>query len=80
MSLTRSRYSWLIGSALICSLDSPLLIDADSLSMSVADAVTVTFSETPWIPSSALTTVSVASWTCAFRVTVCIPDRVKVTV
>ncbi len=48
--------------------------------MSVADAVTVTVSDTPWTPSSASTTVSCESWTCAFRVTVSMPESVKVTV
>ena len=58
----------------------PLLIDADSLSISVADAVTVTSSDTPCTPNSPSTMVSIDSWTSAWRVAVCIPESVNVTV
>ena len=57
----------------------PLLIVAVLGSIRLAVAVTVTVSLTPCTDSVALTTVSCESWTWAVRVTVCMPDSVKVT-
>ena len=65
---------------MICSFDTPLLSDAESRSMSDTVAVTVTVSLSAWTPIAASTTVSWPSCTCAWRVTVCMPDRVNVTV
>ena len=66
--------------ALICVLDTPLLIVADSFSIIVAVAVTSTASVTPWMPSVASTVVSCPSWTSACRVTFCMPASTNVSV
>jgi hypothetical protein len=80
ISLIRSRYSWPTGTLLICSLEIPLVIAADVLSMSAAVAVTVTASVTPLTVSAASAVVMSDSWTSALRVAVVIPSSVKVSV
>ena len=77
--MRRSRYSLPTGSDAIVLADTPFLIVAAPGSIGLAVAVTVTVSVTPWTDSVGLISVSWASWTCAARVTVCMPDNVKVT-
>ena len=76
MSLIRSRYSWPTGRLRIVSDDTPLLIAAESFSITgtmVADTVTVSVTPATLIVTS--TTVSWASWTITSLVILAMPDR-----